>query len=107
MLRLVPILIIVAFSVACSVTRPMGSFTSVSVKERDECISICKQMDLRFGAVVIIRNSAGCVCEPAVRQPEKQLAGNAAVVGGAMIASEEEEDESSKSNTTQPNSATE
>jgi len=73
---------------------------------RPECASLCEQIGMRLGAVVLIRNAAGCVCQPAEPAPAApaappaaptaggptRQAGAAAVSGGAyLIALEEEE----------------
>ena len=51
-----------------------------------ECRQLCEQLDMKLGAVVIIMNSAGCVCEP--KQAEgmsEAVSGAAALAGGALI----------------------
>lgn len=59
-----------------------------------ECADRCREMGMRLGAVVLIRNSAGCVCEPAGAPPSPPSArgagGAAAAVSGAVVAEEEE-----------------
>ncbi len=49
-----------------------------------ECVSYCDALSMRLAAVVIISNSAGCVCEPtdAARAADR---GAAAIAGGAAI----------------------
>jgi hypothetical protein len=49
-----------------------------------ECSSNCTQLDMRMSAVVIIMNSAGCVCEPKTTATPP-TAGSATIAGGAAI----------------------
>ncbi|WIG93583.1 hypothetical protein [Myxococcus sp. SDU36] len=69
---------------SCTVARPA---TLTVPKERAaECRTICKDLDMRLGAVVVIMNSAGCVCEPrdeATGTPPAKS--SSAVIGGAAI----------------------
>lgn len=63
---------------------------------RSECAAHCEQLGMQLGAVVLIRNSAGCVCEPR-GAPAPQSAvqpgpgGGSAVAGGALVLALEEE----------------
>jgi hypothetical protein len=60
-------------------------------KERaTECVAHCDELGMKLAAVVIIRNSAGCVCEPKDAQA-RATSSVAAAAGGALIADEEEE----------------
>jgi hypothetical protein len=65
--------------------------TTVSLpkKRADECRKHCKTLDMELGAVVIVMNSAGCVCEPkrppAANAQPNQRGNAAAVAGGAAI----------------------
>ena len=55
-------------------------------KERGtECLDICTGLGMKLGAVVVIMNSAGCVCEPA-GATGAVTSGSAAAAGGAAIA---------------------
>ena len=55
-------------------------------KERaTECTKHCETLEMRLAAVVVIMNSAGCVCEP--KDARAGVAsGGAAAAGGAAIA---------------------
>lgn len=50
-----------------------------------ECENVCRGMGVELSAVVVIMNSAGCVCEKA----RGSAASAAAVSGGAIIAAAE------------------
>ena len=50
-----------------------------------ECSSNCEKLDMRMSAVVIIINSAGCVCEPKTTTASPPTAGSATVAAGAAI----------------------
>ncbi|QSQ16258.1 hypothetical protein [Myxococcus landrumensis] len=58
-------------------------------KERvSECKTICTDIGMELGSVVIIRNSAGCVCQvPGATQSQQSAS---AVAGGVAIIEEEE-----------------
>ena len=58
-----------------------------------ECVTDCKTIGMRLSAVVIIHNSAGCVCEPAEAKPAASRSGGAAAAGGAVLAAAEEEEQ--------------
>jgi hypothetical protein len=53
-----------------------------------ECVAHCEALDMKLAAVVIIRSSAGCVCEPK-DAPGRVSSGTAAAAGGAILADEE------------------
>ncbi|MFL5354929.1 hypothetical protein [Archangium sp.] len=61
---------------------------SVPRERATECVAHCAEIDMKLAAVVIISNSAGCVCEPREEQLKASLAGAAAAVGGQMIQSQ-------------------
>jgi hypothetical protein len=75
-------------SVGC-VTAP-ATTGSVPKERATECVAHCEALDMKLTAVVIIRSSAGCVCEPKDAQ-SRVSSGTAAAAGGALIAEEEEE----------------
>jgi hypothetical protein len=70
-----------------------------------ECVANCQVLGARLGAIVLIRNSAGCVCVPGEQVPPSTGSaaptsgapraavepGASAVVGGAYIVALEEE----------------
>ena len=69
-----------------------GRPTTISVP-RDiarQCAGHCSRLGMRMGAVVIIMNSAGCVCERGQIGKATRF-GAAAVAGGAIIRAAEEE----------------
>ena len=72
-----------------------ATFGSVPKERATECVAHCEALGMKLSAVVIIRSSAGCVCEPAnaSRATSAQATSSsvAAAAGGAIIADEEEE----------------
>jgi hypothetical protein len=54
-----------------------------------DCAANCAAMDMKLAAMVIIKSSAGCVCEPKEAQARAKSAAVTAA-GGAIIAEEEE-----------------
>lgn len=62
-------------------------------KERaTECVKNCEDLDMKLAAVVVIRSSAGCVCEPKDSTPHASTSRNAAASAvGAILAEEDEQ----------------
>jgi len=61
---------------------------------RPACAENCEKMGLKLAAVVLVRNSAGCVCaipdaKPGAGLGSQPAAGTVAVAGGVLIADEE------------------
>jgi hypothetical protein len=88
--------LIAAAALACAgcVTAPAVSPSfKLRPETQPECAALCEQMGMRLGAVVLIHNSAGCVCEPreATARPAEEAAprarpaGGAATAGGALV----------------------
>jgi hypothetical protein len=67
-----------------------ATFGSVPKERATECVSHCEALGMKLSAVVIIRSSAGCVCEP-TGADSRATGSVAAAAGGALIADEEEE----------------
>ena len=61
---------------ACAVTQP--ATLRVPPETRPNCENMCAGLDMELGAVVVIANSAGCVCVPAGGSPGAKAAGTAA-----------------------------
>lgn len=68
----------------CAVNKPLGTFSGVQSEQRNECQRICIDMGMKLGAVVIILNSAGCVCEPSETREPASAAGSATAAGGMV-----------------------
>jgi hypothetical protein len=88
-LALAPLVLLL---VAGCVTAPaIGSGVRLRPETRPECAANCEELGMRLGAVVLIQNSAGCVCQPreelAPRSaPRADLEGGAgAIAGGALV----------------------
>ena len=80
---------------ACATTQAVSSGVKLDPDTRPACAANCEKMGLRLAAVVLVRNSAGCVCAV----PEAKLgvgfggeatAGALAVAGGVFIADEQD-----------------
>lgn len=86
-MRLPAVLTILGFLLllACQTGRATGFSTP---KERvTECEEVCTSVGLRFTALVVIANGAGCVCEPkSAPTASTTRAGAGAAAGGAVIA---------------------
>ena len=71
-------------STACVTGRP--TVFDVPAERATECRSVCDQLGMKLGAMVVIMNTSGCVCEPKEADGHAQLApGAAAAAAGATI----------------------
>lgn len=86
MRKTLPLLLCLLSTAGC-VTQRATAF-SVPKERATECVAHCAEIDMKLAAVVIISNSAGCVCEPREEQLKASLAGAAAAAGGQMIEEE-------------------
>ena len=69
---------------ACTTTR--ATAFALPMERATECRQLCEQIDMKLGAVVIIMNSAGCVCEPKPAEGTgAAVSGGATAAGGALI----------------------
>jgi hypothetical protein len=89
--RIVPVFLLLS---ACATAPAVSSGYQLDPNTRPACETNCTQMGLKLAAVVLVRNSAGCVCAV----PEAKLgvgiggqtaAGTVAVAGGVLIADED------------------
>lgn len=75
----------------CATTNPaVTPGVKLRSDTRPQCEAMCEQMDMRLGAVVVIRDSAGCVCEP--DEVASRNASAATAAGGMMLVSIAEEE---------------
>jgi hypothetical protein len=93
-MRLTLPLLLCLLSTAC-VTQS-ATMGSVSKDLVTECVAHCASLDMKLTAMVVIRSSAGCVCEPKDSQA-RPVASAAVVAGGAAMA----DDEAQQQNTAQ------
>ena len=73
---------VLALLAAACAARPVSGLTSIPKDTPASCSSICENMGLKLGAVVVIANEVGCVCQKSADGP----AGAAAVAAGLFIA---------------------
>ncbi|HVP68407.1 MAG TPA: hypothetical protein VMT17_14225 [Anaeromyxobacteraceae bacterium] len=82
---------------ASCVTAPaVGYGVKVDPDTKPSCAALCQEMGLRLGAIVLVRNSSGCVCvvpesstDAAPRAAVKS--GSVAVASGVIILNDEQE----------------
>ncbi len=79
---------------ACATAPAVSSGYQLDPATRPACAANCEKMGLKLAAVVLVRNSAGCVCavpdaKPGVGQGVQAAAGTVAVAGGVLIADED------------------
>jgi len=91
-----------SFAMAVLAAAALGCVTMPAVdpgvhlrpETRPECVSACNQLGMDLGAIVLIRNAAGCVCQERSGQASASRAstsGGTAVAGGAYIVALEEQ----------------
>lgn len=83
-MRHVPLSLLLLALVAPGCAVHSAAIYSPPPERATECRSYCGALDMRLAAVVIIMNSAGCVCEPR-DAPLADGAGAASIGGGAAI----------------------
>jgi hypothetical protein len=79
---------------ACALDRPRPTIEPANVgdvpRERaGECAQVCAKLGMRLSAVVVMMNSAGCVCEPPAPAPGVPVGATSAAAGGTAIAAAE------------------
>jgi len=85
MKKMFVMMVLVALSSsACSIQS--AATVRVRPEVRGECVETCQILGMRMGAVVVMMNHAGCVCEP-MSTPGQPVAaeGGATLAGGATI----------------------
>ncbi|MFY0579202.1 hypothetical protein ACN28S_37420 [Cystobacter fuscus] len=81
-------------SAGCS-TIP-ATYRKVPKERATECVTNCEALGMKLTGVVIIRDSAGCVCEPTEAERKVLTSAVSAVAGGALISEEESAQPSSQ-----------
>lgn len=89
--RIVPALLLLS---ACATAPAVSSGYQLDPDTRPACEANCTKMGLKLAAVVLVRNSAGCVCavpesKAGVGLGSPASAGTVAVAGGVLIADED------------------
>lgn len=79
------------FAAGCTTVSPVGTLRSVEKDTAQQCEGHCQSIGMRLSAVVIIRNSTGCVCEPA--NAGRKIGRQGAAVGGAAAVQMIEEEQ--------------
>ncbi len=81
--------VLLVFAAGCATTAPaVSSYVKVRPDTRAECAARCQEIGMRLGAVVLILNSEGCVCEP---ESSASGARGAAAVAGAVVVRAQQE----------------
>ncbi|PTL76600.1 hypothetical protein [Vitiosangium sp. GDMCC 1.1324] len=81
-------LLLCLLSAGC-VTTTKATYGTVPKERATECVAHCADLDMKLTAVVIISNSAGCVCQPKDAEQNASIVGAAAAAGGAISATEQ------------------
>ncbi|AGC44742.1 hypothetical protein MYSTI_03430 [Myxococcus stipitatus DSM 14675] len=84
-----PFVVLASLALSGCVVAPAANL-AVPKERVSECKTICTDIGMELGSVVIIRNSAGCVCQvPGATQSQQSAS---AVAGGVAIIEAEEEE---------------
>ncbi|BDG01881.1 hypothetical protein [Anaeromyxobacter oryzae] len=96
--------VVALLAAGCATSPAVDPSVRLRPETRPECAAHCEQLGMRLGAVVLIKNAAGCVCQPREAPPAQGTAappasepraevegGGAAVTGGALVIALEEE----------------
>ena len=78
----------------CATAPAVSSGYQLDPATRPACAANCEKMGLKLAAVVLVRNSGGCVCavpeaKPGVGLSGQAAAGTIAIAGGVLIADED------------------
>jgi hypothetical protein len=57
------LLVVPLLTAGCATTPAVEAGVKVRPETRPECAAHCETLGMRLGAIVLIRNAAGCVCE--------------------------------------------
>jgi hypothetical protein len=91
--------VLLCLSLAGCVT-DKATYHRLPPERASECVAHCDVLGMKLSAVVIIKNAAGCVCQPkdAPQADATQAAvqGAAVAAGGAVISDEEEQQQQAR-----------
>ncbi len=73
----------------CVVAPPVSPTFNVPANTASLCASHCTSLGMDLGGVILVRNSAGCVCNP--RAAVSRAGGPSAAAAGVVIVDEEEQ----------------
>jgi len=82
--------------IGCVTKPPVSALMTVPPDTANVCATHCGSLGMDLGAVVIVRDSAGCVCHPRSAAPTAAETSSAAVAG-VLILDDEEEDQQRRS----------
>jgi hypothetical protein len=82
-----------ALLAGCATLPAVSPGVLVRPETRTECAANCDAIGMRLAAVVLIRNSAGCVCEAREGSAGANASRGVAVAAGAHVIVLEEEEE--------------
>lgn len=90
---------------ACATMPAVSPGVQIDPDTRPACAANCAKMGLELAAVVLVRNSAGCVCTVPGAKPSSgagapEAGASVAVAGGVLIA--DEDDQQSQAASAQP-----
>ena len=76
---------------ACATRPPVAPGLTLPPDTAQECVNVCQRIGLQLSAVVVVANSAGCVCEvqPGPPPGARQGGASAASAGAIIVAAEE------------------
>ena len=76
----------------CALVQPVSPSIPVTRETTAQCVTHCEELGLELGAVVLVHNSAGCVCQPVRAASSSTATGGAALAAAAAILDDEQAD---------------
>ena len=73
----------------CALVQPVSPSIPVTRETTAQCVTHCEELGLELGAVVLVHDSAGCVCQPVRPTSSSTTTGGAALAAAAAILDDE------------------
>ena len=91
---------------SCAVQAPINLMQKVGKTEKNACLRVCSDMGMNLSSVVIVRGSAGCVCNlEKSRMSAANDGGAASATGTILTLLDEEQQKNNHSNSTSNSSS--
>ncbi len=86
----------------CATTPAVSYGVKIDPETRPSCESNCTQMGLKLSAVVLVRNSVGCVCAVQEAKAATATGSDAVAVAGGVLIVEDESQQAQTANVPAP-----
>jgi hypothetical protein len=79
------VMLALGLSTSCGINHAARA-SDVTIDRATECVEVCQRLGMRLSAMVVMMNSAGCVCEPPTARSPSSAGGPSAAAGGTTVA---------------------